>query len=76
MSMSPPIPAVKRAKFIVGGIFGALLVGYYGPGGLLFAGRVGTGFSEKALAALCSHEAVPLGRAGAGTNQVHGMDCS
>ena len=32
--------------------FGALLVGYYGTGGLLFAGRVGTGFSEKTLAAL------------------------
>ena len=32
--------------------FDALLVGYYGPGGLLFAGRVGTGFSEKALATL------------------------
>jgi bifunctional non-homologous end joining protein LigD len=26
-----------------------LLVGYYGQSGLLFAGRVGTGFSEKAL---------------------------
>ena len=32
--------------------FGALLVGYYGTDGLLFSGRVGTGFSEKALAAL------------------------
>jgi len=31
---------------------GALLVGYYSPSGLLFAGRVGTGFSEKALATL------------------------
>ena len=29
--------------------FGSLLVGYYGPNGLLFAGRVGTGFSEKAF---------------------------
>ena len=29
--------------------FGALLVGYYGPGGPLFAGRVGTGFSERLL---------------------------
>jgi bifunctional non-homologous end joining protein LigD len=27
-------------------------VGYYGEDGLLFAGRVGTGFSEKALEAL------------------------
>ena len=32
--------------------FGSLLVGYYGSRELLFAGRVGTGFSEKALAAL------------------------
>jgi bifunctional non-homologous end joining protein LigD len=32
--------------------FGALLVGYYGRGGLLFTGRVGTGFSEKLLANL------------------------
>jgi bifunctional non-homologous end joining protein LigD len=32
--------------------FGSLLVGCYGPDGLLFAGRVGTGFSEKVLAAL------------------------
>src|SRR5208282_1608882 len=32
--------------------FGALLVGYYGPEGLLFAGRVGTGFSERALETL------------------------
>jgi bifunctional non-homologous end joining protein LigD len=31
---------------------GSLLVGYYGPDGLRFAGRVGTGFSEKALATL------------------------
>ena len=48
-------------EFVIGGYtppegsrkyFGALLVGYYGQEGLLFAGRVGTGFSEKALAAL------------------------
>ena len=32
--------------------FGSLLVGYQGPDGLLFAGRVGTGFSEKVLANL------------------------
>jgi hypothetical protein len=32
--------------------FGALLVGYYAPEGLLFAGRVGTGFSERALETL------------------------
>jgi bifunctional non-homologous end joining protein LigD len=32
--------------------FGSLLVGYYDSSGLLLAGRVGTGFSEKALATL------------------------
>ena len=32
--------------------FGSLIVGYYGSQGLLFAGRVGTGFSEKVLADL------------------------
>jgi bifunctional non-homologous end joining protein LigD len=26
--------------------FGSLIVGYQGPNGLVFAGRVGTGFSE------------------------------
>jgi bifunctional non-homologous end joining protein LigD len=48
-------------EFVVGGYtppegsrnyFGALLVGYHAPGGFLFAGRVGTGFSEKLLANL------------------------
>jgi bifunctional non-homologous end joining protein LigD len=33
--------------------FGSLLVGYYSADGLLFSGRVGTGFSGKALAHLC-----------------------
>jgi RND family efflux transporter MFP subunit len=42
--MSPPIPAVKRAKFIVGGIVGALLVG----GVIIFVVR---GFQASALAA-------------------------
>jgi bifunctional non-homologous end joining protein LigD len=32
--------------------FGALLVGYYGAAGFLFAGRVGSGYSEKRLADL------------------------
>jgi ATP-dependent DNA ligase len=32
--------------------FGSLLVGYQGPDGLLFAGRVETGFSEKLLASI------------------------
>jgi hypothetical protein len=30
--------------------FGSLLVGYQSPNGLMFAGTVGTGFSEKLLA--------------------------
>ena len=30
----------------------SLLVGYHGPDGLLFAGRVGSGFSEKLLASI------------------------
>ena len=41
-------PAPERSRKY----FGALLVGYYGQEGLLFAGRVGTGFSERALEAL------------------------
>jgi len=32
--------------------FGSLLVGYNSPNGLVFAGRVGTGFSERILANL------------------------
>lgn len=32
--------------------FGSLLVGYQGPDGLMFAGRVGTGYSDKVLAEL------------------------
>jgi bifunctional non-homologous end joining protein LigD len=54
------IKLTQQQEFVIGGYtppegsrkyFGALLVGYYGPDGLHFAGRVGTGFSEKALAA-------------------------
>jgi bifunctional non-homologous end joining protein LigD len=50
-----------QQEFVIGGYtppegsrkyFGALLVGYYDKDGLLFAGRVGTGFSERALEAL------------------------
>ena len=53
----------KSQEFVIGGYtlpeggrkyFGSLLVGYYGSNGLLFAGRVGTGFSEKVLANLYS----------------------
>ena len=48
----------KSQEFVIGGYtlpegarsnFGSLLVGYHSPDGLKFAGRVGTGFSEKAL---------------------------
>jgi bifunctional non-homologous end joining protein LigD len=55
------VKLTKTQEFVIGGYtlpegsrkyFGSLLVGYYGPGGLLFAGRVGTGFSEKLLASI------------------------
>jgi bifunctional non-homologous end joining protein LigD len=48
-------------EFVIGGYtlpeggrkyFGSLLVGYNSPDGLRFAGRVGTGFSEKVLASV------------------------
>jgi bifunctional non-homologous end joining protein LigD len=48
-------------EFVIGGYtlpeggrkyFGSLLVGYNSPEGLRFAGRVGTGFSEKLLASI------------------------
>ena len=48
-------------EFVIGGYtlpegnrryFGSLLVGYNSPDGLRFAGRVGTGFSEKLLASV------------------------
>jgi bifunctional non-homologous end joining protein LigD len=48
-------------EFVIGGYtlpegsrkyFGSLLVGYHGSDGLLFAGRVGTGYSEKVLASI------------------------
>jgi bifunctional non-homologous end joining protein LigD len=50
-----------QQEFVIGGYtppkgsrkyFGALLVGHYASNGLLFAGRVGTGYSEKTLATL------------------------
>src|SRR5262249_7633702 len=51
----------KSQEFVIGGYtlpegnrkyFGSLLVGYQSPEGLVFAGRVGTGFSEKLLASI------------------------
>jgi bifunctional non-homologous end joining protein LigD len=55
------VKLTQQQEFVIGGYtppegsrkhFGALLVGYQSPTGLLFAGRVGTGFSEKVLADL------------------------
>jgi len=55
------VKLTQQQEFVIGGYtppegsrryFGSLLVGYYGSEGLLFAGRVGTGFSERALAVL------------------------
>jgi bifunctional non-homologous end joining protein LigD len=55
------VKITQQQEFVIGGYtppegsrmyFGSLLVGYYSKNGLLFAGRVGTGFSERALAAL------------------------
>src|SRR5215469_14618698 len=49
----------KAQEFVIGGYtlpeesrshFGSLLVGYQSPDGFLFAGRVGTGLSDKVLA--------------------------
>jgi len=51
----------KSQEFVIGGYtlpegsrkyFGSLLVGYNNPDGLMFSGRVGTGFSEKLLASI------------------------
>jgi bifunctional non-homologous end joining protein LigD len=51
----------KSQEFVIGGYtlpegsrshFGSLLVGYKSLNGLVFAGRVGTGFSEKGLATI------------------------
>jgi bifunctional non-homologous end joining protein LigD len=51
----------KSQEFVIGGYtlpdgsrsyFGSLLVGYNSPEGLRFAGRVGTGYSDKLLASL------------------------
>jgi bifunctional non-homologous end joining protein LigD len=53
------IKNVQRQEFVVGGwkpgegarsdMIGSLMVGVYGPGGLTFAGHVGTGFSQRTL---------------------------
>jgi bifunctional non-homologous end joining protein LigD len=55
------LKCVNEQEFVIGGYtppqgsrkyFGALLVGYYEKKRLLFAGKVGTGFDSKTLAAL------------------------
>ena len=64
------IKAKRRQEFVVGGWtepkgsrrgFGALLVGYYRAGALIFAGSVGTGFDAATLADLTKTFA-PLAR--------------
>ena len=55
------LKSLNEQEFVIGGYtppggsrkyFGAILVGYYDNGKLTFAGKVGTGFTEKLLAAL------------------------
>jgi bifunctional non-homologous end joining protein LigD len=55
------VKLTRAQEFVIGGYtlpegnrkyFGSLLVGYQSPDGLRFAGRVGTGFSEKLLASV------------------------
>jgi bifunctional non-homologous end joining protein LigD len=56
------VKCFMRQEFVIGGYtdpggsragFGALLLGYFDPGGgLVYSGKVGTGFSEKTLEAL------------------------
>ncbi|HUR75747.1 MAG TPA: non-homologous end-joining DNA ligase [Sporichthya sp.] len=56
------LKCVREQEFVIGGFtessaaartgFGALLVGYYDGGELKYAGKVGTGFDQKTLAAL------------------------
>jgi len=55
------LKVVNEQEFVIGGYtppggsrkhFGAILVGYYENGKLLFAGKVGTGFNSKSLSTL------------------------
>jgi bifunctional non-homologous end joining protein LigD len=57
------VKAVQRQEFVIGGWteargsrkhFGALLLGVYAGGELLYAGSVGTGFDAKKLAAIAA----------------------
>lgn len=66
------IKNVHRQEFVVGGwkpgegartdMIGSLMVGVQGPGGLTFAGHVGTGFTQQTLRMLTAR-LVPLRRA-------------
>jgi bifunctional non-homologous end joining protein LigD len=65
------LKCICRQEMVIGGYtepsgarsgFGALLLGYWEGGGLVFAGKVGTGFTERALAELHS-ELVSIERA-------------
>ena len=67
------IKNVQRQEFVVGGwkpgegtradTIGSLMVGVQGPGGLMFAGHVGTGFTQQTLRMLSARLA-PLRRPG------------
>lgn len=55
------VKCLREQEFVIGGFtapkgtrshFGALIVGYFQKGELIFAGKVGTGFDEKTLAKL------------------------
>ena len=55
------VKCLQRQEFVIGGFtepsgarshFGALLLGVQGDGGLEYAGRVGTGFSQRSIAEL------------------------
>ena len=65
------IKTQKRQEFVIGGWteprgsrsgFGALIVGYYEKGKLIYAGHVGTGFDAKMLAALAQAACCKLER--------------
>jgi bifunctional non-homologous end joining protein LigD len=58
------VKLTRSQEFVIGGYtlpegsrshFGSLLVGYQSPGGIMFAGRVGTGFSEKLLSSISAY---------------------
>ncbi len=57
------LKCINEQEFVIGGYtdpqgsrtaFGSLLIGYYGPNGLQFAGKVGTGFDDTDLRTMSS----------------------